>query len=45
VKAVVYKGAFDVALENVTDPRIERAGDAIVRITTANISAASPAHR
>jgi glutathione-independent formaldehyde dehydrogenase len=37
VKAVVYKGPFEVAVENVADPRIEGPLDAIVRITTANI--------
>lgn len=37
MKAVVFKGAFDVAVENVADPGIERPLDAIVRITTANI--------
>lgn len=37
MKAVVYKGPFDIAVENVPDPRIEQPWDAIVRITTTNI--------
>ena len=37
MKAVVYKGPFEVAVETVADPRIERASDAVIRITTANI--------
>ncbi len=37
MKAIVFKGAFDVAYEDVPDPRIEQPLDAIVRITTANI--------
>jgi len=37
VKAVVYKGAFDVQIEQVEDPKLEDANDAIIRITTANI--------
>jgi glutathione-independent formaldehyde dehydrogenase len=37
VKAVVYHGAYEVATEQVDDPRIEKPTDAIVRITTANI--------
>ena len=37
MKAVVYKGPFDVAVEQVPDPRIEEPLDAIIRITTANI--------
>jgi hypothetical protein len=37
VKAVVYKAAFDVAVETVADPRIEQPPDAVIRITTANI--------
>jgi glutathione-independent formaldehyde dehydrogenase len=37
VKAVVYKGPFEVTVEQVEDPRIEQPLDAIVRITTANI--------
>jgi glutathione-independent formaldehyde dehydrogenase len=37
MKAVVFKGPFDVAVEQVEDPRIEQPLDAIVRITTANI--------
>ena len=37
MKAVVYKGPFSVAVEDVPDPRIEAPGDAIVRITTTNI--------
>lgn len=37
MKAVVYKGPFEVAVENVADPRIEGPLDAVIRITTANI--------
>lgn len=37
MKAVVYKGPFDVAVEQVDDPRIEDPQDAVVRISTANI--------
>ncbi len=37
MKAVVYKGPFSVAVEDVPQPRIEAANDAIVRITTTNI--------
>jgi len=34
VKAVVYKGPFEVAVENVEDPKIQDANDVIVRITS-----------
>jgi glutathione-independent formaldehyde dehydrogenase len=34
VKAVVYKGPFEVAVENVADPRIEQPLDAVIRITS-----------
>jgi glutathione-independent formaldehyde dehydrogenase len=37
MKAVVYEGPYKVAVRQVPDPVIERPGDAIVRITTANI--------
>jgi threonine dehydrogenase-like Zn-dependent dehydrogenase len=37
VKAVVFKAAFDVAVETVADPRIEQPPDAVIGITTANI--------
>ncbi|MYW94178.1 alcohol dehydrogenase catalytic domain-containing protein [Amycolatopsis rubida] len=37
MKALVYQGAFDVAVKNVPDARIEDPKDAIVRITTTNI--------
>ena len=37
MKAVVYKGPFSVAVEQVPPPRIEAANDALVRITTTNI--------
>ncbi|WP_207456328.1 glutathione-independent formaldehyde dehydrogenase [Desertivibrio insolitus] len=37
MKAVVYRGPFDVAVETVDDARIEAPLDAVVRITTANI--------
>jgi glutathione-independent formaldehyde dehydrogenase len=37
MKAVVYRGPFDVAVEEVPDPTIEQPLDAIIRVTTANI--------
>ncbi|MGN6743533.1 MAG: glutathione-independent formaldehyde dehydrogenase [Amnibacterium sp.] len=37
MKAVVFKGPFEVQVEQVEDPRIEEPLDAIIRITTANI--------
>lgn len=37
MKAVVYRGRRQVAIDNVLDPKIERPTDAIVRITTTNI--------
>lgn len=37
MKAVVYKGPFQVAVEQVPDPRIEDPNDALVKITTTNI--------
>jgi len=37
MKAVVYKGKNQVAVEEVSDPKIEAPGDAIIRITTAAI--------
>lgn len=37
MKAVVYKGPFEVAVEEVEDPRIERPTDVIVRITSTAI--------
>jgi glutathione-independent formaldehyde dehydrogenase len=37
MKAVVYKGAREVAVEEVPDPTIQHPLDAIVRITTTNI--------
>ena len=37
MKAVVYKGPFKVAVEEVPDARIEAPNDAVVRITTTNI--------
>jgi glutathione-independent formaldehyde dehydrogenase len=37
MKAVVYRGPFQVAVEDVDDPRIEAPSDAIVRVTTSNI--------
>lgn len=37
MKAVVYRGPYRVAVEEVPDPRIETPLDAIVRITTTNI--------
>jgi glutathione-independent formaldehyde dehydrogenase len=37
MKAVVYRGPFTVAVEEVPPPRLEAPGDALVRITTTNI--------
>ena len=37
MKAVVYKGPFDVSVEEVPDATMEQTTDAIVRITTTNI--------
>lgn len=37
MKAVVYRGPYKVAVENVGDPAIEAPTDAIVQITTSNI--------
>lgn len=37
MKAVVYKGPMEVAVENMPDARIERPTDVVVKITTTNI--------
>ena len=37
MKAVVYKDAYNVAVEEVPEPRIEDPQDAIIKITTTNI--------
>lgn len=37
MRAVVFKGPYEMAVETVDDPRIEEPNDAIIRITTANI--------
>jgi glutathione-independent formaldehyde dehydrogenase len=37
MQAVVYKGPFELAVEEVPDPKIEEPLDALIRITTANI--------
>jgi glutathione-independent formaldehyde dehydrogenase len=39
VRAVVYRGPFEAAVEEVPDPRIEQPDDVIVRITSASICA------
>jgi glutathione-independent formaldehyde dehydrogenase len=44
MKAVVYKGKNKVAVEEVPDPKLEAAGDAILRITTAAILRQRSAH-
>ena len=36
MKAVVYKGPFDVAVEQVPDPTIQHPNDVIVKITSSN---------
>ncbi len=37
MKAVVYRGARNVAVENVPDPKVEDPTDAVIRLTTTNI--------
>ena len=37
MKAVVFQGPFKLSVEDVEDPKIEQPGDAVIRITTANI--------
>ena len=37
MKAVVYKKPFEVAIENVDDPKINHPNDAIVKITSSCI--------
>jgi len=37
MKAVVFRGRFKVAVEDVEDPTVEQPGDAVIRITAANI--------
>ena len=37
MRAVVYKGAFEVAIDEVPDATIQEPTDAVVRITTTNI--------
>lgn len=37
MRAVVYKGPFDVAVEDVGDPRIDQPNDVIVRVTSTAI--------
>jgi glutathione-independent formaldehyde dehydrogenase len=37
MKALVYKGPRDVTIKNVPDPKIEKATDVLVKITTTNI--------
>lgn len=37
MKAVVYKGPYQVAVEEVPEPRIEAPGDALIQVTTTNI--------
>ena len=37
MKAVVYRGAYNVAVEEVPDPRIKDPRDAIIKITSTNI--------
>ena len=37
MKALVYKGPYDVAVIDVADAKLEKSTDALVRITTANI--------
>ena len=37
MRAVVWKGPYEVAVDEVEDPRIEEATDAVLRLTTAAI--------
>jgi threonine dehydrogenase-like Zn-dependent dehydrogenase len=37
MKALVYRGARDVRIEEVDDPKIEKPSDVLVKITTTNI--------
>ena len=37
MKAIVYNGPRDVSVQNVTDAKIEKPTDVLVRITTTNI--------
>ncbi|NHC14593.1 glutathione-independent formaldehyde dehydrogenase [Motilibacter deserti] len=37
MKAVVYKGAFEVGVEDVPDAKVQEPNDAVIRITTTNI--------
>ena len=37
MKALVYKGARDVRIQKVPDPKIERPTDVLVRLTMTNI--------
>ena len=37
MRAVVYKGAFQVAVEQVADPKIQHPNDIIVRVTSSCI--------
>lgn len=37
MKALVYRGPKDVRIENVSDPKIEKSTDVLVRITSTNI--------
>jgi glutathione-independent formaldehyde dehydrogenase len=42
MNAVVYNGKNKVAVEEVSDPKLEAPGDAIIRITTAAICGSGP---
>jgi hypothetical protein len=37
MKAIVYNGPCDVSVKNVTDAKIEKPTDVLIRITTTNI--------
>lgn len=37
MKAIVYRGAYEIAVEDRPEPRIETPRDAVIRITTTNI--------
>ena len=44
MKAIVYNGPRDVAVKDVSDAKIEKPTDVLVRITTTNIVTVRPTH-
>jgi alcohol dehydrogenase len=39
MKAIIFNGKGDISIQDVSEPRIERPGDAIIRVTTCSICA------